>query len=195
MQPVNEFFRNKPVDYFNYIVNHRRNVMEVYLKDNNGHRGNPINNRLDGLFFSVDPTPTIHSFFGNCRLFVPSSVLFNESNSLYFADFYCNNVAHYITLVITKPHTEADAFSRKYLRKLDMGNNPFLTLMIHPITRVKCAYVAHLKKSYHIEVFYTESLNISNLLAKGSRFSMVHSSGSSKPGGILRNKTCAICDI
>ena len=121
--------------------------------------------------------------------------MFNESNNLYFADFYCNNVAHYITLVITKQHSEADDFCRKYLCKLDMTSNPFIFRKKDPITGISWTWIAILKSSFHIEVFYTESLNIKHLLAKGSRFSTVASYGCSKPGGIQRNETCAICDI
>ena len=190
MVNVHEFFRNKPSDYFNYIDKHRRRVMEVYPKDINGQRGNPINNRLNGLFFSVVPAPKNHSFFGNDRLFVPSSVLFNKSTNLYFADFYCNNIAHYITLVIAKPHTEADAFCNKHLCKLDIHNNPFLIYTGGSGTRM-----VKLNRSYHTEVFYTENLNLTSLKQNGSWRSEVPSSSSSTPGGLPRYKTCSICDI
>ena len=189
------FFRNKPSAYFNYIDKHRRNVMEVYLKDTNGHRGNPINNRLDGLFFSADPVPKNSSIYGESRLFVPSTIIFNESTNLYFADFYCNNTAHYITLVITKCHSEADAFCSKHLCQLDIHNNPFLVFQGDSYTGISRTLMAILNSSYNLELFYTENLNLSQLAENGSRFSQVPSSGSSTPGGLLRNKICPICDI
>ena len=195
MVNVGEFFRIKPVDYFAYIVNHRRSVMEVYLKDTHGHRGNPINNRLNGLFFSVDPAPKNHSIYGESRLFVPSTVMFNDSTNLYFADFYCNNTAHYITLVITKSHSEADAFCYKHLCLLDIHNNPFLIYEEDPYMGRSRARMAILNSSYHIELFYTENLNLSQLAENGSRFSLVPSRGSSTPGGLPRYKTCVTCDI
>ena len=114
MEDLDHFTRDNPADYFNYITNHRQGVMEVYLKDNNGHPGSPINGSLNGLFFSAGRVPSNPSLFGDKRFLVPVKLLLKEGNTnLYFADFYCNNSAHYVTVVMTTPSTEADIFLHK----------------------------------------------------------------------------------
>ena len=195
VQRVNEFFRSKPADYFKYIKTHRSNVMEVYLKDNIGHRGNPSNRRLNGLFFYAHTEAPNNSMFGDTRLLVPSTIMFNQSTNLYFADFYCNHISHYITLVIAKPHSETDSFCSKYLHKLDILDNPFLILKLDSVTDAIGVYMPTLNDRCYIEVYCTESLNLSHLLEKGARFMSVPSSCSSIPGGIERKNKCVICDI
>ena len=44
--PVEFAYRNKPRHYFNNIKNNRSNIMEVYIKDNNGDPGCPINGQI-----------------------------------------------------------------------------------------------------------------------------------------------------
>ena len=49
--PVVYAYRNKPHDYFENIKKNRMNIMEVYIKDNNGDPGCPINGKIEWVVF------------------------------------------------------------------------------------------------------------------------------------------------
>ena len=130
--------RNKRSAYWREIFDRRGGIMEVYLKDSNGDQASPINNNIDGLFFSATieastGLPPKFSPFGNQRLEMPVQELCNENTNLYFADFYCNSAIykHYITLVMTPKGSDADFFCANTLVPLDPLHNDFFSLESH----------------------------------------------------------------
>ena len=106
MTTVQLLYRNKPSEYFVDISKNHSDVMKPYLKDNHGDAASPINERLNGLFFSANSSggvlPTA-SPFGEMRFTIPVERIVSPSCHLYFADFYCNKgPRHYVTVVVTK---------------------------------------------------------------------------------------------
>ena len=69
--------------------------------------------------------PTV-SPFGRRRVILPIDKLVKSNRRLYFADFWCHNEIHYVTLVVTKPNTDAYIYCREHLPKLSLESNPFL---------------------------------------------------------------------
>ena len=97
-------YRAKPDSYFQDIASNHHNIMKVYRKDANGDSASIINDgALDGLFFSTSVPPNTMSHFGRRRVLIPASEMIKHDSRLYFADFYCNNRAHYVTVVLTRP--------------------------------------------------------------------------------------------
>ncbi|XP_046332187.2 uncharacterized protein LOC124115306 [Haliotis rufescens] len=134
---IKQFYRNKPVHYYTHIMSNRGGVMEKYIKDNNGDPYSAINKKINGLFFSgsLDARtrkPPDFSFFGDKRLFIPAEELFTWDTRMYFADFYCHNVVHYVTVVVTKKESAEDRFCEGRLIELDLKDNPFFTIKEEP---------------------------------------------------------------
>ena len=188
-------YRNKPTEYFDHIQKNCNGVMEVYLKDQNGDPGSLINGKLHGLFFATNvdrktQQPPMTSHFGEVRLYLPAAQIFTaDSAHLYFADFYCNYQAHYVTLVYTNLNTNADKFCRENLIKLDIYKNAFL-------------YKSHsdtlcVTRNVHVEVLYTENVDIPKWIAEyGAKMgNVVMSTGTSTPGGLPKNPSCKVCNI
>ncbi|KAK2138498.1 hypothetical protein LSH36_2929g00004, partial [Paralvinella palmiformis] len=101
------FYRDKTETYFQ-TIEREGGLMKGYKKDCHGDPKSPINNRLDGLFFSVniDPItrrPPSTSIYGDCRLIVPVKNIMELCPNIYFTDFYCVRKPHYVTLVLTRP--------------------------------------------------------------------------------------------
>ena len=190
--PCLSFYRNKPQEYYQYITNYRSGVMEAYLKDHHGDQANPINGQLYGLFFgaSMDKEtgePPVTSLFGPVRFNVQPGIFLNDTNNLYFSDFYCINKAHYVLLVITKTHSPSDLFCERHLVKLDKYNNPFLWIIGNFIM---------VTTNVWIEVFWTDKVNMTELINK--RFgNLIHtpSKGQSRIDGIPKNTRCSQCNI
>ena len=180
------FYRNKPFTYFKECERNN-NVMAPYLKDNNGDPASIINGQIKGLFFatSVDPQtgrPPHWSFFGPKRISIPATAMLTENSNLYFADFYCNDKAHYVTVVLTRPGSETDRFCEKNLIKLDTGHNDFLWRN----NQVYCS------RKVWVEVLYTENVQLSSPLCS---FSIVEGRGTSRPGGLPKNPSCVKCNL
>ncbi|XP_071113014.1 uncharacterized protein [Haliotis cracherodii] len=128
---VTKFYRNKPESYYDNIMSNRAGVMEKYLKDNNGDPYCPINNKINGLFFSGSKNKKkipYFSFFGNRRLFIPVEELFTSDTRMYFSDFYCHKDTHYVTVVVTKMGSAEDRFCEERLIEQDLQANPFFTV-------------------------------------------------------------------
>ncbi|KAI0227765.1 Phytanoyl-CoA hydroxylase-interacting protein-like [Lamellibrachia satsuma] len=183
------FYRNKSPGYFREC---QRNgdMMTVYTKDNNGDPKSIINGQIDGLFFatSVDPDtsqPPHWSFFGRRRVSIPAKTMLTRNSNLYFADFYCNYTAHYVTVVLTIPGSEVDRFCEEKLIKLDIRDNDFL------YRSNKKVYVT---RKVLVEVFYTEDVDLSQ---PGCTFSTVQlrGKGHSTPGGLPKNPDCSVCNL
>ena len=185
-QRCDVFYRNKPFAYFKECQRNN-NVMAPYLKDNNGDPASIINGQIKGLFFatSVDPQtgqPPHWSFFGPKRVSIPATAMLTTNSNLYFADFYCNDKAHYVTVVLTRPGSKTDRFCEKNLIKLDTDDNDFLWRNNH----VYCS------SRVWVEVLYTENVQLSSPLCS---FSEVEGRGTSRPGGLPKNPSCGKCNL
>ncbi len=194
MLPCRWFYRNKPFEYFQDIERNHHNVMKVYIKDNNGDPASPINGTIKGLFFGVnvekatgEPIPKSH--FGPQRFLIPSSVMFMTFPNLYFTDFYCNNTAHYVTLVMTVNGSEVDRFCQEKLLRLNMESNPFLMFRSQ-------SGEAFVSQDVWVEVLCTESIDLVYAqIRNGAYFTTVESQGTSRPGGIPKNPRCKTCNL
>lgn len=196
------FYRNKPIDYYKDIFENHNGIMKPYAKDENGDRSSIINRNIEGLFFNANlgkklsPPPV--SFFGRRRAFIRSDNIFHGNSKLYFADFYCHYEKHYVTLVITEQNSRADIFCTDRLLSLDIFDNPFLKLMVVPISEQTKVYTV-LSKSLHVEVLYTESVDLKFIQQQQNGFLFkdvgVLGRGASKPSGIPKNEKCEICNI
>lgn len=196
------FYRNKPKDYYKDIFENHNGIMKPYVKDENGDRSSIINRNIEGLFFNVNLdrklSPPPMSYFGRRRAFIRSDNLFHSNSKLYFADFYCHYEKHYVTLVITEKDSRSDSFCTDRLLSLDIFDNPFLKLLVVPISEQLKVYTV-LSKSVHVEVLYTESVDLMHIQQKQNGFLFkdvgVLGRGASKPSGIPKNEKCQICNI
>jgi hypothetical protein len=191
-QTVKQFYRNKPEDYFLDIFRNHRGVMDPYTKDCNGSPGCPINGEIDGLFFSTSAKAPPFSYFGNWRLFVTAHTMLTPDCNMYFADFYCHYKAPYVTVVVTKPGSPSDVFCAAKLLRMDTCDNAFLEWNRGHIRAAQ-------KRSFHIEMLYTESLDIGRCTKAGfGRFDKhvpTKGRGKSNGVGITKNPNCTICNI
>lgn len=201
--PIGSFYRNKPHEYFLKMMRKDGGIMKVYLKDNNGDPRSPINGHINGLFFaaSIDPMtgePPATSPFGSRRLVVASKWLYYTTSNLWFADFYCKRRGksnkqspHYITLVSTRPGSNADIFCRENLITVDWLRNPWLRQ--NPLS--SCDWVSA-AKGLQVEVLYTENIHVRWLLLGNiGRIYDTPSSGTSTPSGIPKDPDCPTCNI
>ena len=152
---VSHLYRNKPNDYFTTILNND-GIMKKYMKDSGGDPKCPLNRRLEGLyFFGRNNNP--RSPFGEKRINIPATDLFNTGKNVYFADFFCMSDTdhHYMTIVVTTPGTDADTFCQEHLLALDKYDNPYIWLSPDGAQ----VNVTH---GYYVwvEVFYTEDIDI-----------------------------------
>uniref|UniRef100_A0A1I7X1W2 PHYHIP_C domain-containing protein n=1 Tax=Heterorhabditis bacteriophora TaxID=37862 RepID=A0A1I7X1W2_HETBA len=116
---------------------------------------------IKGLFFSArvqpDGTLPMQSPFGNVRMMVAAPTLLDPSiYNYYFADFYCNYITHYVTIVICKKGSETDNYCYTRLRKLNAEDNPFLKVIPphHPYY-VPTFYV---NRGVWVEIYFTEDI-------------------------------------
>ncbi|KAI0235065.1 hypothetical protein LSAT2_014524 [Lamellibrachia satsuma] len=187
-QQCDVFYRNKPFAYFMGCQTNN-NIMTVYMKDNNGDPASIINGQIKGLFFamSVDPQtgqPPDWSFFGPKRVSIPATTMLTRHSNLYFADFYCNDKAHYVTVVLTRPGSDTDHFCEGKLIKLDTGHNDFLFRN----NRDK----VFVTKKVWVELLFTEDVDLSS---PSCSFSVVEGRGTSRPGGLPKNPNCDKCNL
>ena len=195
IRPIQYFYRNKPPEYFEPILA-GSGIMEPYIKDMNGDPRCPTNGRINGLFFMGRPDrnrpnclPKV-SPFGPMRFIIPAQRLFGQDKNLYFSDFWCHNVEHYVSLVITVPGSEADRFCQRHLFQLDKYDNLYLKLGLYGQVFISdCVWV---------EVLYTEAINIMyERRAHGASMTTVRAIG---PGqstrlGVLKRTNCRICNL
>ena len=198
-------YRNKSRPYFDRIMQKDAGIMKVYIKDNNGDPGCPINNQINGLFFGVriDPiTRTLpsDSYFGNTRIIMPIERFMKEPVKLYFADFYCHSTMHYVTLVTTKPDSPADVFCREHLLELSVDNNPFFfrtpcasNTYTNLTTFVPC-YKFYCCRVPCVEILYTKDINLKE---EGIAWQTVRTlgRGSSTQHGIPKRPDCNTCNL
>ncbi len=194
-------YRNKPFSYYEDIYLNHQGVMEKYMKDDNGDRGSAINGQIKGLFFStkVDHKtgmPPAYSPFGDTRFNVPIDRLIHTNCRMWFADFYCNQVVHYVTVVITEIGTQTDQFCQRNLLELGMyyPNNPFIYY-----NSAQDRFYAIGNKKLWVEVLYTEDVDIDGELNADDRVffnpTQIIGKGSSTPGGLPKNDKCDECNL
>ncbi len=199
MNPCSWIYRNASQEYFDAISAEKQNIMEVYVKDNNGDPASPINGAIKGLFFSANVSrcgpsgelqPVPKSYFGRTRLLVPADVILAEMSNLYFSDFFCMYDAHYVTLVMTRPGSTADAFCQQFLIPVDLGHNPFLCLNMS----TREAYVS---AKIWVEILCTEDININHVLAIGGEFTdkVEYIPRTPRKGGIAKKPHCKVCNL
>lgn len=195
--PVSHLYRSKPILHFLNIFNNTGGIMYKYIKNFGGDPASTLNRNLHGLFFSasVDPLtgqPPAVSYYGDQRIHIPVGCMINENTNLYFADFYCHYVNHHVTLVITVKGSEADVFCRPRLLALNPAYNEFLYHRPHE-------QHAMVNTKVTVEVFYTESINITEFLrSKLAYLTSVKQSGNvalKTVIGLPKRKDCKICNI
>lgn len=198
IKPIEHFYRNKCEKYYMDIVTSASGIMKPYLKDYNGDQGCLINGAIPGLFYSTilgsKSKPPPISFYGRVRLHIQANVLFTEICNVYFSDFYCHYTQHYVTIVLTPQGSPADNFCHQYLLKLDKYDNPFLKI----VRSTNGSHCIMANMAVVVEVFYTESVNIINLLENGYGYmskTILMGRGESKPDGIPKNENCKKCNL
>ena len=194
--PVRSGYRNKPRLYFDQIKRCRSNIMEVYIKDNNGDPGCPINGQINGLFFAVRPEPSTmaiptESLFGNTRIILPIEKLAESCPNFYFADFYCHKKIHYLTLVATKPNSQADQFCRDHLLEISLDNNTFFFREASLFTGAAEFYCC---RAPRVEILYTENVDLNQHYIKWETVGTI-GRGSSTQGGLPKRRLCSTCNL
>ncbi|KAI6207698.1 Cation-ATPase-N domain-containing protein [Aphelenchoides besseyi] len=139
-KPQQEFkvmYRAKPKIYWDDLITRTGSIMEVYIKDNNGHA-------------TASP-------FGDVRFVVPADRLLSPHYvNIYFADFYCNRVPHYVTIVVCEKNSNADRFCRRHVKQLNFYDNPFLTVKACGHQNGKGFYRYYVNGNAHVEILYTK---------------------------------------
>lgn len=197
---IHFLFRNKPHQYFDKIRSQNGGIMTKYMKNDGGDQASPLNRAIRGLFFSalLKMTPNKHTVvppcspFGNQRLHVEASFFLNQSNNLYFADFFCHYTNHHITLVVTKANSYSDKFCSENLIPLKSRGNPFLYYNMW-----QNGFFTNL--AVNIEVFYTENIDIGELLSdKAAYFTFCYSKGYSRKKSFIgqrKKRSCSVCNL
>ncbi|XP_050395753.1 phytanoyl-CoA hydroxylase-interacting protein-like [Patella vulgata] len=194
--PIPYLYRNKPSSHPTIIAVKETGIMTKYDKDNNGDQASSINHNIKGLFFSASMDkdtgqPQTWSFFGDYRILIPPEHLLPGLN-LYFADFYCNQKAHYVTLVLTKPGSVEDVYCKPRLIELDINNNKFLYYD-------RGFYYTTSERNLWVEVLYTEDVHVDDMSSvdklSEKTTSVKGKQGQSKPDGIPKNKLCETCNL
>ncbi|XP_061197709.1 phytanoyl-CoA hydroxylase-interacting protein-like [Saccostrea echinata] len=195
--PISYLYRSKPQQYFWNIYNKTNGIMYKYIKNFGGDPSSSLNRNLHGLFFSANVSsttglPPAVSYYGDQRIHIPVSFMINSDRNLYFADFYCHYTKHHVTLVVTLKGTDADLFCRERLLSLNSKFNKFLFRRPHETHAMVSTKVT-------VEVFYTESINIFELLNDRVAFeSFVPQKGNAALKtyvGLPKRKDCKICNL
>lgn len=134
----------------------------------------------------------MQSPFGDIRMIIPApSILDPARVRMYFSDFYCNYITHYVTVVICERGSETDRFCERRLIPLLPENNPFLRILPrHDLYDTRYEYWVN--KNVWVEIYYTENVPLAwgifdTITATGA--------GTSRPGGLPHNKTCQQCNL
>ncbi|PAV90655.1 hypothetical protein WR25_06995 [Diploscapter pachys] len=190
MHPFEVLYRCKPKCYWEDIHLYRSGIMQKYAKDFNGQPANWINGVLSGLFFSArldkDGYLPNTSPFGDTRMIIQAYTLLNPvTHNFYFADFYCNYMTHYITIVICRKESETDLYSKQHLIRINPEDNPFLKVCraVYP-NSIPTYFV---NRNIWVEIYYTEDIPLSWGRNLGA--------GTSKIGGLPNNKYCPKCNL
>jgi Phytanoyl-CoA hydroxylase-interacting protein C-terminus len=199
--PCHVLYRNKSPADFADVFNRFGGIMKPYIKDNSGDQLSPINGQINGLFFMAEVQqgtsgePCSASAFGSTRLIVPIDAMLELAPNLYFADYYCmKGISHYVTLVLTRPGSDADRFCSEYLLPLDLtdqNTNNFFFRDARGNMRVASAV--------KVEILFTEDVNIGHLTKyRGARIQErvpLIGKGHTTPGGVRKRADCPICNL
>lgn len=186
-------YRNKSRQYFSDITSKHGGVMKTYLKDATGDIRSPINGEINGLFFKAGELQH-QSPFGDTRFLVRADILLRLAPNVFFADFYCLNGKakdHYVTLIQTRPGSNADTICQRRLPRLnihDKNASPFLYYVGENLrVSSKCM----------VEVFFTEDLEIDQLVANNQALMQYNipkfGAGKTTQGGRAKHSLCEIC--
>ncbi|KAL7078694.1 hypothetical protein ACQ4LE_001890 [Meloidogyne hapla] len=194
MQSFTFLYRCKPRIYWDYVYEMGQ-ILNVYLKDSNGQAACPLNQNIEGLFFSAKTNPDgslpNSSPFGDVRMVLPATNLLDPQRvNLYFSDFYCNRVPHYVTVVVAYKDSEVDKFCKDKLLPLDPFDNQFL--LLQHTSNPQCPLNFFVNKKVWVEIYYTE-----NVPMRWGRFDNIipQGVGTSKIGGLPHNKNCRVCNL
>ncbi|KAI1732486.1 phytanoyl-CoA hydroxylase-interacting protein-like [Ditylenchus destructor] len=197
MQSFIYVYRCKPKVYWNDISYRRNGIMEKYIKDNNGQAASPVNAEIYGLFFTArslsDGSMVTTSPFGDFRMKIPAKKLLDpERVNYYFSDYYCNRLAHYVTVVICENGSETDDYCREKLVQLDPEDNPFLMVQKSENSDPQSPYTFFVNNKTWVEIYYTE-----NVPMNYGTFEKIQATGagSSSVGGLPQNKACITCNL
>ncbi|KAI1725987.1 phytanoyl-CoA hydroxylase-interacting protein-like [Ditylenchus destructor] len=197
MQSFIHVYRCKPRVYWNDIHYRRNGIMEKYIKDNNGQAASPVNAEIYGLFFTArslsDGSMVTTSPFGDIRMKIPAIKLLDpERVNYYFSDYYCNRLAHYVTVVICENGSETDIYCREKLVQLDPEDNPFLMVQKSEKNDPQSPYTFFVNNKTWVEIYYTE-----NVPMNYGTFEKIQATGagSSSVGGLPQNKACITCNL
>ena len=202
MVPCNLLYRNRPREYFDAILQNNKGIMKPVMKNRGGDPRNPINNKLEAVFFtasvrrgSTDGEPIEKSPYGPSRFQASIEYLIDPYKyNLYFADFYCSGSNyHYISLVVAEVDSEADDICYSNLPLLKWDNNEFLTCDDDNFFEiVDCDHCI-------IEVFYTNTVNMRKAL-KRRKAHFRHDINTPGKGfliceGMDKNLECSTCNF
>ncbi|KAH7717100.1 Protein M01B2.12 [Aphelenchoides avenae] len=165
--------------------------LEAQLIRKCGHDKNPINHRLQGIFFFTNLMRfDSQSFFRPFRrIFEPKRVFgrFGKKLRVFFADYYCYGGSHRTCIVVCREGTEPYKFCQRYLKELDAEDNPFLCISRNPFGDIVGFKINHKDSDTNkafTEIVYTEDLDLREL----EEVQYTPASGHCKAG-------CSRCDL
>jgi len=188
-------YRDKPKEYFRELTMLNDNIMKVYNKDANGDPASVIHGQLKGLFFSANVDfktggPRNLGIFGDVRVMIPALKMLREDWKIYFADLYCLNTTHLVTLVLAEPDSEADKFCAQKLiclSRTDRCNNPFLFVSDDTV---------YVSSRITVEVFYTKDINLKLLESEYSGILKEFDCWENRRNGEKwKNENCPTCNL
>jgi hypothetical protein len=189
---IDFFYRDREYRYFEEAK--KNGWLKTVLKDTNGDPFSAIHNRLNVIHFQVNVDFRTHeprstSIYGDHRIRIPVDYIFAICPRLYFSDFYClSSSSHYITLVATKPNSDADLFCQRHLVELDIEDNDFLVW-----SRGQCSVLSN---GVWTELLVTEDLDMDEMQYEwGVCVEEVTWKGNNKGGPKRKNPHCSVCNI
>ena len=181
----NELYRDKDKQYYQEVIK-GDGILESFLKNSHGDPACPANGRIPGIFFHTRKYP--YSIYGNQRLNLKATYLFNRQHNLYFCDFYCITKPHYVTLVVAKKRSCEDQQCRDLLFQLDATQNPFFERDTQEKVRVT-------HRKLNVVIFYASRIDLKNAINRNcATFTMVHGEDKKKSGA-RKNPSCTVCNI
>ena len=199
--PCKWLYRNKPKEYFDEIFKSNKGIMKPVMKNRGGDPRNPINNKLEAVFFtasvkrgSTDGEPIEKSPYGSTRFQASIEYLIDpDIYNLYFADFYCSGSEfHYISLVVAESDSEADVICGDCLPMLKWNNNAFLTCDDDNQFEVTDSDFCI------IEVLHAKDVDMAKAFAEGHAILKhdlrTHGRALLRDGGLDKNLECSVCN-
>ncbi len=120
--------------------------------------------------------------------------MINMFHKVYFADFYCYNDQHYVTLVIAHQDTWEDHFCTKNLLLIGLNPDTNQFFFWDPVNGgFFCS------SSVRVEILYTQDVNVVPAFAMthGGSYSTVETFGRkwSSSKGMKKNPKCKQCNL